>query len=107
LIDTGFTGFLMMPERDAQRLGIRPDSVLTYTLADGRGVLMQTGVGLVEIPSGEMFKGTIVLGNAAHALLGMQFLRKAGKALYADRKSAVLINEVAIEALERAMSSTG
>ena len=47
LIDTGFTGFLMLPQTKAFALGIVPSSTGTYMLADGSSVTNYLGTATV------------------------------------------------------------
>src|ERR1035438_5946683 len=93
LVDTGFTGFLLVPEASAGSLGLIPLSTTWHTLADGGRVPTRIAIGTVEIESGERYKGTIALGNVVCPLIGMDFLRAAKKALYVDSRSVALLDE--------------
>jgi predicted aspartyl protease len=101
IVDTGFTGFLAMPAREAHRLGILAHSRLNCLLADGRINSMPIGVGSIELSGSELYRGTVLLSDAADSLLGMEFLRQSHKGLYVDRKTVVLMDETDIEQLRK------
>jgi hypothetical protein len=68
---------------------------------------MPIGVGSVELSDTlEVYRGTIILSEAADALVGMEFLRQAQRALYLDRKSVVLMDETDIGELRRKLAPT-
>ena len=84
MIDTGFTGFLMLPLAQALPLGLALYGTGDYILADGSPVSCFLAEGTVEIrqsppASGvtEPLTGAIVLGGDG-ALLGMEFIRSLG-----------------------------
>jgi len=105
MIDTGFTGFLMLPIAEALPLGLALYGTGNYTLADGSpesnflaqgtvAVLSPTIVPVtaatsvtppapdpsVDAPRPESVDGIIVLGGDG-ALLGMEFIRSLDKLL--------------------------
>jgi hypothetical protein len=95
LIDTGFTGFLMLPQAKAFGLGIAPAGTGDYTLADDSVVTNFLGMATVTVqpPSvlpastdpgaqiafqPETISGVVVMcGNGA--LVGMELLRLSDK----------------------------
>src|SRR5690348_7703158 len=92
LIDTGFTGFLMLSQAKAFALGIVPSGTGDYTIADGSTVTNFLGTATVtirppaHIPANappleilpETVTGVVVLcGNGA--LVGMEFIRSLDK----------------------------
>ena len=106
IVDTGFAGFLSIPLQEARRFGIQPYTHLNCIFADGRSRSMPIGVGSVELSDTMVYRGTIVLSEAADALVGMEFLRQAQRALYLDRKSVVLMDETDIGELRRKLAPT-
>ena len=90
LIDTGFTGFLMLPISVALPLGLPLYGTGDFVLADGQTVTHYIAEGSVTIapPSEGMVdelvpetcRGSILLGGDT-ALLGMEFLRSLNKLL--------------------------
>jgi hypothetical protein len=96
LIDTGFTGFLMLPIAQALPLGLILVGTGDYELADGNTVTNFLAKGKVTVhpPSNlpanpspplpqivpETVEGVIVLGGS-RPILGMEFLRSLNKLL--------------------------
>lgn len=110
IIDTGFTGFLMMPFMQALPLGLTLYGTGDFTLADGSTSPRLLALGWVDV-EGEKTGGVIVLeGNASYPLLGMDFLRKCKKALLVARAGAILVDEdrfvAAIKAAAEAAEAT-
>jgi predicted aspartyl protease len=99
IFDTGFTDFFAMPAGLARRLGIRPYGRSSFSLADGSTISMPTAAGRIELSPSETYRGIIILTEDEDALLGMEFLRVARRALYVDRKSVVLMDEAEGEKL--------
>lgn len=96
LIDTGFTGFLMLPQAKAFGLGIAPIGTGDYTLADDSVVTNFLGLATITVqpppvvPAStdplaqiafqpETISGVVVCGNGA--LVGMELLRLLDKYL--------------------------
>jgi predicted aspartyl protease len=110
MIDTGFTGFLMLPLAVALPLGLALYGTGDYTLADGTPVTQFLAQGKVTVlaPSQptligavptslselETTEGMIVLGGDG-ALVGMEFIRSLKKWLIVGRMVA-LFDEPAI-----------
>jgi predicted aspartyl protease len=103
MIDTGFTGFLMLPLAQALPLGLPLYGTANYTLANGQVVTNFVADGTVTIlppsqpsvqpPPGGTFTetthGAIVLGGD-DALLGMEFIRSLDKLLIVGKIVALL-----------------
>ena len=49
LIDTGFSGFILMSMFDAIPLGLMLDGTMTVTLADGNGYVKVTAEGTITV----------------------------------------------------------
>jgi hypothetical protein len=115
LLDTGFTGFLMLAVAQALPLGLTLVGTGDYQLADGTLVTNYLATGRVTIrpptimpppvvpplpppPNPvpimlpESVEGTIVLGGNG-AILGMEFLRSLDKWLVVGRTVALLDND--------------
>jgi len=92
MIDTGFTGFLMLPISVALPLGLVLMGTGDYTLADGSGisnylakgtVTIGESLGVVDVRkqhASEAVEGIIILCGES-ALVGMEFLRSLKKLL--------------------------
>ena len=92
LIDTGFTGFLMLPVAKALPLGLTLCGTGDYTLADGKPATNFLARGTVTIPHAEhpeSAEGAIVLAGK-HPLLGMEFLRALNKLLVIGKVVALI-----------------
>src|SRR4051812_21340427 len=75
MIDTGFTGFLLMPMLSAFPLGLTLLGTSDYTLADNSTSARLLASGTVTV-EGEEVTGVIVLEtNECGLLLGIDFLR--------------------------------
>jgi predicted aspartyl protease len=118
LIDTGFTGFLMLPIVQALPLGLALYGTGDYTPADGSTVTNFLADGEVSImpqsstpqfgpstsaplpgtgtlPQHESVRGTIVLGGDG-VLLGMEFMRSLDKFLLVG-KVVLLADNAALD----------
>ncbi len=94
-IDTGFTGFLSMPLTLAFPLGLMLSGTTTLVFADGSSQATFTAWGHVSRDN-EDHTGVIVLQESAgEVLIGMEFLRRFGKALYVSQKkrSVLLVDD--------------
>ena len=92
-IDTGFSGFLMMPMRAAFRLGLILFGTKAFRIADG-----STNVSLLA-------HGTVIVGNLGttgiivlsttndHLLLGMEYLTSSGRALVVSGQRVALVDD--------------
>jgi predicted aspartyl protease len=94
LIDTGFTGFLMLPLTAALPLGLTLYGTSTYTLADGDSSTNLIAVGTVEY-EGQRTVGPISLENnvkCTDVLLGMDFIRQSKQVLVVGEAVGILID---------------
>lgn len=94
MIDTGFTGFLMMPIISAFPLGLTLCGTSNYTLADGSSSAKLQAFGNV-VCDGQDTMGIVVLETSnCGLLLGMDYLRLTKRALMVSpSKGAVLVDE--------------
>ena len=94
MIDTGFTGYLMLPLVQALPLALTLFGTTTCTLADGSQSPKLSAIGNID-HDGEVTSGIIVLeGNASSGpLVGMGFLRKSSKVLVLGRQGVFLLDE--------------
>lgn len=92
IIDTGFTGFLLIGKEAAAPLGFVPNIELqTMRLADGSMHRRQTALGAVRLGE-ETKRGLIVLEpNNEETLLGMTFLREFGGTLVVSADSVGIL----------------
>jgi hypothetical protein len=119
LIDTGFTGFFMLPIAEALPLGLVLQGTADYEIADGSTVTNFLARGKITVPpwtpsaamteSGlfvvqqESVEGAIVLaGNSP--LLGMEFIRELDRLLLVGEIVA-LIDQRALRPPETPQSS--
>jgi predicted aspartyl protease len=101
MIDTGFTGFLMLPLVSAFPLALTLFGTTTYTLADGTQSPKLLAHGTVDLDQ-EQTQGLIVLeANASSGpLLGMEFLRRSNKALLVGKHGVLLLDDVDVPVVE-------
>ncbi|MCX6617206.1 MAG: hypothetical protein NTZ98_14045 [Acidobacteria bacterium] len=93
LVDTGFTGFLMMPLTESFPLALTLYGTSSWTLADGSSQPKLLAFGAVILGE-EHTHGVIVLEpNAARPLVGMEFLRKTKRALVLNKAGCALVDE--------------
>lgn len=110
MIDTGFTGFLLMPIMSAFPLGLTLMGTGNYTLADNSSSAKLLALGAVIIGDEEPLHGIIVLEpNQCTMLLGMDFLRKAKRCLSMSVKGVALTDEDMVDqflsAIEKAAAA--
>lgn len=92
VIDTGFTGFIQIPERMKDSLNLQIEGAGESSLADGS----KREAPLAEVKailSKDTVVGPAVISEADEVLIGMGFLREFRKALVIARKHIWLINE--------------
>ncbi len=73
-IDTGFTGFLMLPERIARELHLRPLQDVEIELADGSAAWLQQYDAEIEWDSRR--RSIPVYASRGEPLIGMKLLRR-------------------------------
>jgi predicted aspartyl protease len=104
MIDTGFTGFLLMPIMSAFPLGLTLVGTGNYTLADNSTSPKLLAMGSVMIGSEDPVHGVIVLEpNQCGLLLGMDFLTKARRSLMVSRLGVALVDEDLVRGLFEAV----
>jgi len=84
IVDTGFTGFISMPMKDAIPLGLILSGTTSATLADGSSSHKLTALG-TAIVGGESNLGVVLLSlgsGPSDVLVGMEFLRAFNKTLF-------------------------
>ena len=104
MIDTGFTGFLMMPLTSAFPLTLTLMGTANYELADGTLCSKLLAFGSV-ILEGEAVNGVITLeeNNDCGLLLGMDFLRKARRALWVHQSGVLLVHNDVVDQVNTAL----
>jgi predicted aspartyl protease len=98
MIDTGFTGFMLMPIMSAFPLGLTLLGTGNYTLADNSTSPKLLAIGQIVVANEDPVQGVIVLEpNECTVLLGMDFLRKAKRCLSVSVKGVVLTDEDTVD----------
>jgi len=90
MIDTGFTGFLMLPIVDAFPLGLVLYGTSNWTLADGRSSPKLLAYGTVLVGKKETHGVVVLEAGPCRPLLGIDFLRKSGKTLVVNELVVIL-----------------
>jgi len=98
VIDTGFTGFLMMPILSAFPLGLILYGSSDYTLADGTTSTNLLALGEVKVGDDDTpVSGVIVPGSDCDVLLGMDYLRLSKRSLVVSDKEIMLADEEVVD----------
>jgi predicted aspartyl protease len=94
MIDTGFSGFLMLPLVQALPLALTLFGTTQYELADGSMSPKLLAHGSID-HGGEVTTGLIALEANANCgpLVGMEFLRQSKKMLLLSRDGVALLDE--------------
>lgn len=104
-IDTGFSGFLMMPMASAFPLTLTLMSSADYELADGSLVSKLLAHGSVVIGD-QTVSGAITLEpNECGLLLGMAFLNKAKRSLWVHQHGVDLVDRGLDEWVKRVLTA--
>jgi len=93
MIDTGFTGFLMMPLTESFELALTLYGTSSWTLADGSSQPKLLGFGTVILDDVHTHGVIVLEPNASRPLLGMEFLRRSKRALAVGSGGCLLIDE--------------
>ena len=94
IIDTGFTGFLLLPFSNAGDLQGEFEDVKFVTLGDGTRVIRLQHPVTVTIEGEEVRGIAIIEPDGKEAILGMKFLRGANRGLHVfPGKGEVLLIE--------------
>ena len=80
-IDTGFTGELVMPRSQIDRLGLKPGLMVRAILADGRNSRLKSFVAWIDW-FGESLEVEVVAGEGQTTLLGVGLM--LGRRLVVD-----------------------
>ncbi len=75
VVDTGFTGFLLLPRQIASSLGLSPHTTIDITLADGSTQAKFVCLGGIEFDGQLRTGGVILEERSTEALIGMDFLK--------------------------------
>ncbi len=82
IIDTGFSGFLLLPEPLVSHLKLKKVGTTKANLADDSKTTLETALADVAIGADKQTKGLVICsGGESSILLGMDFLRKFKLAL--------------------------
>jgi predicted aspartyl protease len=98
MIDTGFTGFLLMPMLSAFPIGLTLYGTSKCTLADGRTGTKLLALGSVRLEGEDTATvGLIILEkNNCGLLLGMDYLRKSKRSLVVSEQGVILLDEAVV-----------
>jgi predicted aspartyl protease len=104
IIDTGFSGFVLLPAQFAISLGLRIQGTTTIILADDSPCNCLLAEGYVGLDKNTVRRGVITLEpKCKEALIGMDFLRQFGLALLVTSAAVLLHNEKILnEMIEKA-----
>jgi predicted aspartyl protease len=94
IVDTGFTGFISMPMKDAIPLGLILSGTTSTTLADGRSSHKLTALGTATVGE-ESNLGVVLLSlgsGPSDVLVGMEFLRAFNKTLFVREQRVELVD---------------
>ena len=89
-IDTGFTGELVLPRSQIERLGLKPGLMIRAVLADGRNSRLKSFVAWIDW-FGETLEIEVVAGEGQTILLGVGLM--LGRRLIVDYSSLNLTLE--------------
>jgi predicted aspartyl protease len=90
IMDTGFTGFLLLPILQAFPVGLILQGTVPISLADGSTQTKLTCLGMLHF-DGETQTGLIIIEpQNADVLLGMDFLRKFNRQLIVDAPNGIV-----------------
>ncbi len=106
LLDTGFTGFLMLPLTAALPLGLTLISTTSYTLADGTSTTSLLALGTIDYEGQQIF-GPISLEsnvNCKDVLVGMEFIKQGKLMLMLHAEGAILLDLEAMKQLAESQS---
>jgi predicted aspartyl protease len=103
IIDTGFTGFLLLPIQHAFALALPLRGTVSATLADGSQTSHLTAI-VTATFGGQAEVGVATLAfNSNDILIGMDFLRRFGLAFLLSSAHVLLVDDSLVkDALEKA-----
>lgn len=90
MIDTGFSGFILLPFDKACELQLPLEGTAEIILADGSSQIVLTVLGVATLGN-KRVSGTVHLSHFPEILIGMEFLRKfkCGLSLLKDSVSLI------------------
>ena len=92
IVDTGFSGILQVPLREALSLGLPLEGTASSILADGKPMTHLTALGRVTL-AGETQIGLVTIApDNASILIGMDLLRRFQQSLLIAGETVVLID---------------
>lgn len=89
-IDTGFSGFILLPFDKACELQLPLEGTTEVILADGSSQIVLTVLGVATLGN-KRVPGTVQLSHSPEILIGMEFLRKFEYGLRLFKDSVSLI----------------
>jgi predicted aspartyl protease len=93
ILDTGFTGFVRVPLKDAATFGLSPHDATSYTMANDAKVACSLAMGTVAF-AGDTAEGVVCLWEGSREILiGMDLFRLFGVTLVMNSKSILLIDQ--------------
>lgn len=84
MVDTGFSGFLLLPILNAFPIGLLLQGTMPITLADGSNQTKLTCLGVIHFDGAEQIGIIIIEWQNTDVLVGMEFLRRFKKQLRVD-----------------------
>jgi predicted aspartyl protease len=84
MVDTGFSGFLLLPILNAFPIGLLLQGTMPITLADGSTQTKLTCLGSIHFDAAEEIGIIIIEWQNTDVLVGMEFLRRFKKQLRVD-----------------------
>src|SRR6476620_7414502 len=97
VVDTGFSGFLMMSAEDAAHHGFQPGPATTGTMADGTRVALPTALASVGFASRTRTGVVTLAPKKVVSLVGIDFLRAFKLALIMTNEQFWLMDEPEFE----------
>jgi clan AA aspartic protease len=97
VVDTGFSGFIHMPESLAALHAPQPLTTTTGTLADGRRVVFRTALVEVRFAKRSAQGAALLVPSEGPCLIGIDFLRKFQMTLVMTNRQLWLMDEAQFE----------
>ena len=92
IIDTGFTGFLLLPIGMAVPLGLELDGLLGFVLADGSLQQRLTAFATIELGQQSVDRSIALEYHGSEILLGIEFLETFHQSLLIHRDQVLLLD---------------
>ena len=90
MVDTGFSGFLLLPILEAFPIGLMLQGTLAVTLADGSSQTKLTCLGGVHFDGAEEVGIVVIEWQNTEVLVGMEFLQRFNKRLGVEPTNGVV-----------------